>query len=505
MSAHPAPWDYLILTASNGRQASAYESQLEARREAGRLDRARNTLVVADLEGKRIGSGGSTVECLRAVVRKEARAGESDEQTLSRLRVLIIHAGGDSRRLPAYGPCGKIFLPVPGESDGELGRTLFDLLAPAFMDLPAGAPGQGQVVVTAGDALIRIDMSAVRLDRPGITGVGSWASPEEAARHGVYCAGSDGRVRLYLQKPPVEEQRTSGAISGEGRTILDAGVMSFDGAAAAALMRAFPDTEMMLKRGVDLYREVCCALGEEGTLEHYIHSAQGSGSDWTRDELAAAYPALSGIPFWAEVSPRCEFLHFGSTKQLIESGVELSGGESLLIMNSIVNAQVSGEQIWVEGCRIDAPVKLGGRNVLVGVDVDAPLELPRGACIDVLSGEGGWFIRCYGVEDDFKTRAESGGRFCGRPLLEWLAAVGGRPAEFWREGEARSLWSARVFPAEAKPDFAKWLWMFEPEGASEEQKRAYLAAKRYSAEEIAWLSDQDAFHARRRELNRQRV
>jgi fucokinase len=505
MSPRDAQWDYLILTASNSRQASAYESQLAARREAGRLGRARNTLVVADLEGKRIGSGGSTVQCLRAVVRREARAGESEEQTLRRLRVLIIHAGGDSRRLPAYGPCGKIFLPVPGDSDGELGRTLFDLLAPAFMDLPAGAPGQGQVVVAAGDALIRIDMRAVRLDRPGITGVGSWASPEEAARHGVYCVGGDGRVRLYLQKPPVDVQRAAGAVNGAGRTILDTGVMSFDGASAAALLRAFPGTETMLKRGVDLYREVCCALGDESTLEHYIRSAQGSGSNWTREELAAAYPALSGIAFWAEVSPRCEFLHFGSTRQLIDSGMELSGGGSLLIMNSAVHAEAAGEQSWVEGCRIAAPLKLGGRNVVVGLDVDAPLELPRGACIDVLSGEGGWFIRCYGVEDDFKTTAERGGTFCGRPLLEWMAAVGGRPEEFWREGEARSLWSARVFPCQARPDFAKWLWMFEPERASEAQKRAYLAAQRYSAEEIAWLSDQDAFHARRRAFNRQRV
>ncbi len=41
-------------------------------------------------------------------------------------------------------------------------------------------------------------------------------------------------------------------------------------------------------------------------------------------------------------------------------------------MNSVVAAEI-------EGCRIEAPVKLGGRNVLVGVDVTEPLELPAGA------------------------------------------------------------------------------------------------------------------------------
>ncbi|MBI4890533.1 MAG: hypothetical protein HY821_07900 [Acidobacteria bacterium] len=478
-------WDYLILTASNERQASAYSSLLARRR----LDRVRRTMVVPDLEGKRIGSGGSTVVCLREVLATEQRAGESAAATLGRLRILIVHAGGDSRRLPAYGPCGKIFLPVPA---GE-GQTLFDLLVPEFLELPAGAGGQ--VVVTAGDALLKLDMSAVRFDRPGITGVGSWEEPADAARHGVFVEGEPNAVRLYLQKPGVEEQQAAGAVRA-GKTILDAGVLSFDGAAAAALVRAFPGTQTMLEKGVDIYREVCCALGSDATAEHFVKSAQGSGSAWTEGELRELFPALSGIPFWIQVSPRCEFLHFGSTRQLIESGRALSG-RSLMVMNSAVSAEIAGEESWVEGCRIGAPVKLGGRNVLVGVEVNEPLEMPAGACVDVLSGEGGWFIRCYGVDDDFKKPAAKGGRFCGRPMLEWIAAVGGSAEDFWSGAGERSLWNARVFPVEARPEHAKYLWMFDVERAGGGQKRAYLAAERRSAEEIALLSDQDAFHARR--------
>ena len=58
-------WDYLILTASNARQAQAYESQLRLRRELGLLPRVRECFVAADLEDRRIGSGGSTVYCAR--------------------------------------------------------------------------------------------------------------------------------------------------------------------------------------------------------------------------------------------------------------------------------------------------------------------------------------------------------------------------------------------------------------------------------------------------------
>jgi hypothetical protein len=39
--------------------------------------------------------------------------------------------------------------------------------------------------------------------------------------------------------------------------------------------------------------------------------------------------------------------------------------------------------------------------------------------------------------------------------------------------------------------------MYAPETATAAQKQAYLAARRYSAAEIAWLADQSAFHQRR--------
>src|SRR5579883_2178437 len=191
-SSMPAAWDYLILTASNAEQARAYQAQLRLRRDLGQLTRVREAMVVADPEGKRVGSGGSTLFSLAAVLERESR--------LEGLRILIVHAGGDSRRLPAYSPCGKIFVPVPGHSQSALGMTLFDRLVPSFLDLPPGLPGAGQVVVATGDALLRFDPASARLDSPGIVLLSSLVPPEEAARHGVYLVGEDGRLRLYLQK-----------------------------------------------------------------------------------------------------------------------------------------------------------------------------------------------------------------------------------------------------------------------------------------------------------------
>src|SRR5438270_9735791 len=161
MPSMPAAWDYLILTASNAEQARAYEGQLRLRRELGHLTRVREALVVADPEGKRVGSGGSTLFSLAAVLEREQR--------LNGLRILIVHAGGDSRRLPAYSRCGKIFVPVPGYSQSALGLTLFDRLLPSFVDLPAGPAGAWQVVVPSGHALPRSDPESARLENAGVT------------------------------------------------------------------------------------------------------------------------------------------------------------------------------------------------------------------------------------------------------------------------------------------------------------------------------------------------
>ena len=67
----PHTWDYLILTASNDRQAAGYESQLAVRRRAGLLPEVGTALVVADPLGKRVGSGGSTLYCLMRVLEAE--------------------------------------------------------------------------------------------------------------------------------------------------------------------------------------------------------------------------------------------------------------------------------------------------------------------------------------------------------------------------------------------------------------------------------------------------
>jgi fucokinase len=539
MSNSSQPWHYLILTAANADQAAAYEAQIRVRRETGPLTHVRNALVVADPQGRRVGSGGSTIECLLEVLRREAASGQNvagfaaAEKVLLGLRILIVHAGGDSRRLPAYSPCGKIFVPLPGDSASALTPTLFDRLVPAFLDLPAGAPSTGQIVVTSGDALILFDRAELGSLPPGLTALSSPVSPDEAARHGVLCANRDGSVRTYLQKPDVPRQVEAGAIDADGRSALDIGVMSLDAAAAARLLGAFCQAHaesadgpaaiswtpegwrIALTHGIDLYREICCALGTDTTLEDYLRGVRSSGSKLAEPVLARLFEELRTIPFHVRMLRQCSFLHFGSTSQLITSGLELirhdTGAAPYCTILSIGCAThgggaLDGADAWVEGCRLHAPVHLARRNVVVGIDVSEPLELPTGACLDLSPGmnrEGRpvWFIRYYGIDDTFKHSVAGGATFCGKPLVAWLRAAGATEAEIWSgdtpEAE-RTLWNARVSPSESEhAAYRHWRWMLDIDRASPEQKRAFLAADRYSSAEIAVRVDHDAFHSRR--------
>jgi hypothetical protein len=344
-------------------------------------------------------------------------------------------------------------------------------------------------------------------------------------------------VLRYLQKPSIEAQKSSGAMNALGRTPLDIAVMHLDAATAAALLSAFgvePTAEggldfaplarrQIFAHGLDLYREICCALGSQATLDHYIASARTGGSAWSEESLAQVYPALHAIPFHAPLVRECRFLHFGSTRQLIESGLTLAAEDhgqapfsTVLLVNSTAGSEgrVRGSHSWIEACRINAPLDLSGRNVIIGVDVDAALKLPPEACLEVLRGRGRGgeevcFVRCYGIRDTFKHSVLEDGRFCGQPLLGWLAAVGAHPDEVWPgvdDPAERTLWNARVFPAVREPaEFRHWLWMYAPDSASAAELRAFHLADRYSAAEIALLTDQAAFHRRRTAIWRQRL
>ena len=555
MRRHPNPgcWDALVVTASDRSQAARYEEALDRRRQLDLLGDVGEVMVVPDPDGRRVGSGGSTIFALAEVLaRLAAKPGRYPSDCLARrtpagrlaaalagLRVLIIHGGGDCRRLPAYATCGKVFMPLPGRCDSIEPLTLFDRQLPVYVSLPPPQDCSGQIVIAAGDVLLLFDSSAVDLTGPGLTGTACYAGPGQAAGHGVFCDGGSGAVRMYLQKASEEEQRAQGAVDDLGRSLLDIGLMGFDHDFAARLLamagfdavpagqgfsveitNANEITRAILARGLDVYCEIACALGGQTDFPQYLQAVRSAGSNVEEGVLREIFRQLHDAPFHFRLAPRCRFLHFGTSRHVIESGLELVEDEKLepignqpVTINCLLDGGVNGGAAWVESCSITTEVRLGGQNLLVGVDARRPLRLEPGIVVDVAPArpspelgiaEGAKFVRIYGVHDTFKAGPSC--TFLNAPIAGFLSAMRAFESDIWPEDgtRERSLWDAKLFPlVRSDEEVHDWLWMQHPAAATAQQRRAWSDTRRYSIAEMASLIDAQAETLNRRRLCRE--
>ena len=111
-------WDYLIIAAGSNYQAKAFEIQLE-RLKGKILEYVKNYYVQVDkfpglgelllMHSKFIlnivGPGLATAHIISRLMR--------EQDTLDNLKILVIHCGGFSKRLPHEAPFGKLFTYLP--------------------------------------------------------------------------------------------------------------------------------------------------------------------------------------------------------------------------------------------------------------------------------------------------------------------------------------------------------------------------------------------------------
>ena len=168
-----AQWDYIVLTASNEEQANAFRSQITYRQNKNVLPCKTKYLVLPDPDGKRVGSGGATLQVLRKLAEQEDIAGDFHNK-----RILVIHSGGDSKRVPQYSVCGKLFSPVPRELPDGRASTLFD----EFLIGMAGVPSRFRegMLVLSGDVLLLFNPLQIDAQFHGAAAI-SMKSPVDVA------------------------------------------------------------------------------------------------------------------------------------------------------------------------------------------------------------------------------------------------------------------------------------------------------------------------------------
>lgn len=136
----------------------------------------------SDPPGQPLGSGGGTANLLAEAWRATA-PGQSFADWLRQSHKLILHAGGQSRRLPAYAPVGKLLMPIPvfRWSRGQrLDQSLLDLQLPDYQRVLAHASENTAALVTSGNVLLRFARELPPFPRGGR----SWPRHEARSREG---------------------------------------------------------------------------------------------------------------------------------------------------------------------------------------------------------------------------------------------------------------------------------------------------------------------------------
>ena len=359
-----------------------------------------------DPVGHRLGSGGGTTWLLEEACRAEG-ASSFDEWLSSEKRILI-HAGGQSKRLPSYAVSGKVLMPLPvfrWERGQKLSQNLLSVQLPLYEKMMAMAPENIHTMVVSGDVLIRATQPLQPIPEADVVCYGLWLDASIAKNHGVFVSSrqTPSVPKQMLQKPSVQ---TLTEIQKDHFFLTDIGVWLLSDKAVKLLAKRSSADQGNLSplttnpsplKEYDLYGEFGCALGTDPT------KPDGEISD-----LSVAIVPLNGG----------EFYHFGTSKEMISSTLRLQNlvndqreimhldrkpHPSIFVQNAVTKIGFTEENsdIWIENSYVGEKWHLTHDHVITGVpENDWEISLEPGECIDVVPvGESDYEIRRYKIDE----------------------------------------------------------------------------------------------------------
>jgi len=369
-----------------------------------------------DPVGHKLGSGGGTTWLLQACMTVED--GESLSEWLPREKRILLHAGGQSRRLPSYAPSGKILTPVPvfrWERGQRLSQDLLSLQLPLYEQMMQMAPGRIHTMVVSGDVLVRTSQPLQPIPDADVVCYGLWLDASVAKNHGVFVSSrkSPSVLKHMLQKPSIE---TLNEIQKDHYYLTDIGIWLLSDKAVELLAKKSKKGDEFIE--YDMYSEFGCALG-----------TNPSSPDDELSQLSVAIVPLQGG----------EFYHFGTSREMISSTLRIQNlvndqreimhhgrkpHPSIFVQNAICNFRFTEENtnLWIENSYVGEGWTLTHDNIITGVpENDWKLHLAPGECIDVVPiGDKEYAIRCYHIDDRFAGAEQQKQQF---PVVDTLDGI----------------------------------------------------------------------------------
>ncbi|XP_014677526.1 PREDICTED: fucose-1-phosphate guanylyltransferase-like [Priapulus caudatus] len=323
-------WDLVVITTADEDQKLAYEKQIKAKRKRKELPPIA-IHVFADPPGPKIGNGGSTFHALLLLRDIEGSSVENKH-------ILLIHAGGQSKRLPSATVVGKIFTALPfGSPMYQMLDMKLAMYAPFIRRMKPG------VFLTCAD-----DIEVYELGRdddwtfsnPGFTALAHPSPLSTGTGHGVFILPQGGATShdaatrpggatftseclAVLQKPTEAMMRERGAVrhhEGAPPYVYTDSAFYFDAGVAARLLR-FREREgaAVAACEIDAYGDFLAALGARATPAHVrdarnVTTDSGAALVVTRERL---FCALAGVPLHVVALNRSTFYHLGTMREYL--------------------------------------------------------------------------------------------------------------------------------------------------------------------------------------------
>lgn len=171
-----------------------------------------------------VGSGGATFNVLRYIAEQEPSADPAG--LFKGRRILVIHSGGDSKRVPQYSACGKLFSPVPRQLPNGYASTLFDEFVIGMSGVPSRIP-EGMLVLS-GDVLLLFNPLQIDFNYHGAAAISMKEHVQTGKEHGVFLNDGNDYVGQFLHKQSEERLRELGAVNSQDNVDLDTGAVIMD-------------------------------------------------------------------------------------------------------------------------------------------------------------------------------------------------------------------------------------------------------------------------------------
>ena len=435
----------------------------------------------SDPVGSKLGSGGGTAWLLEAC-QKDWAPDLGFMEWLGREKRILLHAGGQSRRLPGYAPSGKVLTPVPvfrWARGQRLSQNLLSLQLPLYEQIMKNAPESLHTLIASGDVYIRSSKPLQKIPEVDVVCYGLWVDPNLAKNHGVFVSSrrNPDELDYMLQKPSVEEL---GALMQTHLFLMDIGIWLLSDRAVELLMkRSYKNGELGF---YDMYSEFGLALGEHPRIK-----------DEELNQLSVAILPLPGG----------EFYHYGTSRELISSTLSVQNividqreimhrkvkpHPAMFVQNAKLEIPLTANnpEVWIENSFVGKNWKLHHKTIVTGVPTnDWSLDVPAGVCVDVVPmDEKAYVARPYGFEDAFKGALEHvGTTYLGKPIVEWMSDRDLSLDMFERTDDLQTV---RMFPV---TDSIEELGLMMRWMVSEPQlqvgKECWMRCRKMSADEIS--------------------